>query len=199
MTAIRFDPMIDLEVCEAMAGEFENYLASDALYWQMDPAHPSGHAWPKLTIGGGLERMWRLQAYEGHFTVDQRARLERARRRLDTVRDTRKAQYVAKATRELQSRMDAWQWFLDDYANRPGELAVYYPSEVRDRLKIALLMDVLQGQADKVHRLQALDDRLRADFVPGEFVWDAALAGVFPPEPYWWLYGGLKTTREGVE
>jgi hypothetical protein len=201
MTAIRFDPTIDLEVCEAMAEEFEDYLASDVLYWQMSPAHSGSHAWPKLTIGGGLERMCRLQAYVDHLTPEQRVRLERTRRRLDTVRDAHMVHYVAKANRELQSRLDAWQWFLDDFANRPGELAVYYPSEVRDRLKIALLVDVLQGEPgleDKTRRLQALDNRLRADFAPGEFVWDAALAGVLPPEPYWWLYGGLRATREGV-
>lgn len=198
MTAIRFDPAIDLQVCEAMAEEFEDYLASNELYRQMNPSRAGGHAWPKLTIGGLLERLYRLQAGQDHLTSDQRARLERVRRRLEAIRLAHQARYMTKAMRELQSRLDAWQWFLDDYAERPAEMAAYYPSEVRDRFKIALLVEILQGRpglSDKLDRLNALDARLRADFVPGDFVWDGALAKRFDPEQYWWLYGGLSESR----
>lgn len=199
MSAIRFDPAIDLDVLDAMADELESYLASEVLYWQMNPARPGNHAWPKLTVGGGLERLCRLRAYERHLTPDQRARLERVQQRLATLRDAHRARYVSKATDELRSRLDAWEWFLNDYAGRPGELAAYYPIEVRDRLKIALLVEALRGEPgldDQVQRLRALDERLRADLVPGAFVWGGMLADAFPAESYWWLWGQLKESRE---
>lgn len=199
MTAIQFDPLVDLEVCEAMVEEFDDYLSSAVLYWQMNPAKPSSHAWPRLTIGGGLERLCRLRAYKNELTPEQRARLERAQNKLEAMRGARAVRYQTKAARELQSRLDAWEWFLDDYTNRPQEVAAYYPSEVRARLKIALLIDALQGVPeleDKLGRLQALDERLRADFVPGEFVWHPTLAAAFPPDQYWWLYGGVKEARQ---
>lgn len=198
MAAIRFDPLIDLQVCEAMADDLEDYLASDVLYWQMNPPHPASHAWPKLTIGGTLERLCRLNAGKAHLASEQCARLERVQRRLDAIRDAHIAHYLDKAVHELQSRLDAWEWFLDDYVQRPGDLAAYYPNEVRDRLKIALLVDALSGAPgleDKLDRLQSLDARHKADFVPGEFVWDTTLAASFSPERYWWLYGGLKESR----
>ncbi len=199
MTVIRFDPAIDLEVCEAMCREFEEYLVSNVLYGQMNPVQANRRAWPKLTIGGALERLCRLNIGRDHLTAEQRARLDRVQQTFETIRTTHLARYRTKAMRELQSRLDAWEWFLDDYVQRPSEMAAYYPNEVRARLKIALLVETLQGEAGldaKIQRLQWLDERLRADFLPGEFVWDATLSPAFPSEPYWWLYGGLKETRE---
>jgi hypothetical protein len=36
--------------------------------------------------------------------------------------------------------------------------------------------------------LAALDKVLMAKLLPGIFVWEEELAGVFPPERYWYLY-----------
>ena len=42
MGETEFDPNADLAACQAMADEFEAYLKSDVLYWQMNAARPGG-------------------------------------------------------------------------------------------------------------------------------------------------------------
>src|SRR4030042_1534550 len=55
MDSKEFDPTSDLAACQAMAEEFEAYLKSDVLYWQMDASRPGGDRLPKLTVGWFLD------------------------------------------------------------------------------------------------------------------------------------------------
>ena len=103
--------------------------------------------------------------------------------------------YEARALHDLRGRLDAWAWYLDDYAKQPGEEAPYYPAQARTRLAIALLLDELARDAEAAplaQRLLVLDERLRADWIGGAFVWHSSLAHAFPRESFWWLYGHLK-------
>jgi len=195
-----FDPTADLAACRAMAEEFEAYLKSDVLYWQMDAARPGprsplggGDQLPKLTVGGFLERARRLQAAPLSFA--QQAELDKAIRQFEHVRDASRPRYTTRVLHDLRGRLDAWTWFLDDYARRPNDEAPYYPDRARMRLAIELLLDELADvpQATELkRRLFALDERLRADWIDGAFVWHPALARAFPRERFWWLYGRLK-------
>jgi hypothetical protein len=200
MGAKEFDPTADLAACQAMAEEFEAYLKSDVLYWQMDAARPGprsplggGDQLPKLTIGGFLERARRLQA--ALLSPAQQAALDQAIRRFERVRDAQRPRYTTRVLHDLRGRLDAWEWFLDDYIKRPNDEAPYYFARVRIRLAIELLLDELAdaSQAQELKcRLLALDERLRADWIESAFVWPAALAHAFPRERFWWLYGHLK-------
>jgi len=192
MGSKEFDPTPDLFACQAMAEEFAAYLESDALYWQMDAARPGGDQLPKLTVGGFLERAWRLRA--APLSTTQHATLEEATRKFELARDAHRSRYVRRATHDLRGRLDAWAWFLDDYARRPNEEAPYYPARVHTRLAIELLLEELTGDptAEFTQRLFALDQRLRADWMDGPFVWHMTLAHAFPRERFWWLYGWLK-------
>jgi hypothetical protein len=51
---------------------------------------------------------------------------------------------------------------------------------------------------DQRRRLDALDESLRMSFRPGAFVWESALAAVYPQPPYWFLYGGLRAAAAGI-
>ena len=188
-----FDPKADLAVCQAMADEFEAYLKSDVLYWQMDAARPSGDQLPKLTVSGFLERARRLQA--ALLSPTQRATLDDNIRCFERARDTNRQRYETRALHDLRGRLDTWAWYLDDYAKQPNEEASYYPSRAHTRLAIALLLDELAGHAEAApfaQRLFVLDERLRADWIDGTFVWHSSLAHTFPREQFWWLYGRLK-------
>lgn len=195
MGATEFDPTADLAACQAMAGEFETYLKSDVLYWQMDAAHPGGEQLPKLTLGGFLERAWRLRA--APLSSAQLAALDKAVRRFEQARDAHRQRYVTRALHDLRGRLDAWAWYLDDYAKQPIEEAPYYPAQAHTRLAIAVLLAQSElahdaEAASLTHRLFALDERLRADWIAGAFVWHSSLAHAFPREQFWWLYGRLK-------
>lgn len=194
--AKEFDATADLAACQAMAEEFETYLQSDVLYWQMDATRPGGSQLPKLTVGGFLERARRLQA--APLSSAQRAVLDKAVRQFDLARQAHQVRYMMHALHDLRGRLDAWAWFLDDYAKRPNDEAPYYPAQVHMRLAIALLLDELAGSPDVAElerRLAVLDKRLRADWIEGPFVWHPALAHAFPRDPFWWLYGRLDQPR----
>jgi hypothetical protein len=195
--AKEFDPTADLAACRAMAEEFEAYLKSDVLYWQMDGARPGGSQLPKLTVGGFLERAQRLQA--APLSPAQQAELDKAIRQFEHVRDTSRPRYTTRVLHDLRGRLDAWTWFLDDYAQRPNDEAPYYPDRARMRLAIELLLDELADvpQATELkRRLFALDERLRANWIDGAFVWHPALACAFPRERFWWLYGRLRIPED---
>jgi hypothetical protein len=114
---------------------------------------------------------------------------------LETARSAHRQRYEARALHDLHGRLDAWAWYLDDYAKQPSEEAPYYPAQAHTRLAIALLLDELAHNAEAaplVQRLFVLDERLRADWIGGAFVWHSSLAHAFPRESFWWLYGRLK-------
>jgi hypothetical protein len=191
MRSKEFDPTLDLVACQAMVEEFEAYLESDVLYWQMDASRPGGDRLPKLTVGGFLERAGRLRA--APLSSTQRATLDEAIRKFALARDAHRSRYVTRVLHDLRGRLDAWAWFLDDYARRPNEEAPYYPAQAHTRLAIELLIEELAGDsAAEFVRLFALDQRLRADWIDGPFVWHMALVPTFPHERFWWLYGRLK-------
>jgi len=192
MGSKEFDPTSDLAACQAMAEEFEAYLKSDVLYWQMDASRPGGDRLPKLTVGGFLERAWRLRA--ASLSPTQRATLGEAMRKFELARDAHHSRYVTRVLHDLRARLDAWAWFLDDYAKRPNEEMPYYPAQAHTRLAIELLLEELAGDSatEFIRRLFALDQRLHADWIDGPFVWHTTLAHAFPREQFWWLYGRLK-------
>lgn len=183
----------DVALCGAMADEMEDYLKAKELFWEPNRRRPGGAELPKLTLGGLLLAMRRLQALRDRLAPDQLGALTRAGRELAHHRTQWRARYGAKLARDLRSRLDAWAWYLDD-CERQGEPAiVHYPHQVKTRVKVDLLLDEAAGVALEVEesrqRQAALDERLRADFVAGDFCWLAPLVTGFPPERFWYLYG----------
>jgi hypothetical protein len=177
----------ELTAARAMLAELEAYLASDIVFWQTAP-NALGERMPKMTIGGLLEALMRAEAAG--------ASVQSMRVSLAAIKARHLAQYLSHAEQEARSRLDAWSWYLDDYARNPEDAAGYYPNEVRARLKAELLLDELalekRGWTER-GRAASLDERVRAAFTPGAFVWDARLKSFFPSDRFWWLYGRLRS------
>ncbi len=168
----------------------EEYLTSDLVYW---PLRPFSATFPSLSIGGLLESLRRLEAFQDRLPPQARAELEVWKARLEQAREAHPAHYRQKLERELNSRLDAWTWYLEDYERHPEEVAASYPAQAHIRLKIELLLEEgerLGLDVEKARgRLRALDQMLRRNWELGPFLWEDTLQGIFPRDRFWWLYG----------
>ncbi len=194
MTIPKLDAQTEWTIARWMADELEAYLKADVLYWTIASSNPLGAQMPQLTIGGLLEAIVRAEAARADLTPDQAAALPAIRQQHDRIRDDRPVAYANKATREINSRLDVWNNYLDDAQRKPADVAAYYPHEVRTRAKAHLLAQALDADLPKAAatRLTHLDARLRGLLQPGEFVWDARLQTAFPKGRCWWLYGHIE-------
>jgi len=193
MTIPKLDAPTDWTIARCMTDELEAYLKADVLYWTIAPDNPLGTRMPQLTIGGLLEALVRAEAAQADLTPDQHTALPAIRQQHDRIRDDRPVAYANKAGREFNSRLDAWNTYLDDAQRKPATVAAYYAHEVRARAKAHLLAQALGRDLTAVARarLSRLDARLLPMLQPGAFVWDERLKAVFPQDTCWWLYGHL--------
>lgn len=183
----------DTALCAAMADELDAYLKSDTLFWEPSRRIAGGLALPKLTIGGFLLAMRRLDTLRDYLSLDQADVLARARRELQQQRSQWRSRYQNKLARELRSRQDAWAWYLDDVRQQGEPIIAHYPHQVETRIKAELLLGELGDGGTDIDesraRQAALDQRLGTDFAVGEFCWIEELAGGFPPDRFWYLWG----------
>ncbi len=112
--------------------------------------------------------------------------------RLEDQRHRWRAAWEKKAQREFRSRLNLWRNYLEDYFEAPSAHAPDYPYEVRHRVLLELLRHEIAAPLPESQELEQMDDRLRAVFVPGPFLWEADLQHAFPQETWWYLYGKLK-------
>jgi len=172
----------DRAYVEAGIPELEAYLLSNELFW---PITTRGFDLPRLTIGGLLLAIKRLEAHG--------AQIEPLLSRLDTVRSKWRVAWETKAGRGFQSRFNLWSNFLSDYRSSPEGHADAYPHEVSYRAMMKLLLAELPTPPAEQAGLPQLDSLLRANFIHGDFIWEADLQSGFPKDEYWFLYGTLKT------
>jgi hypothetical protein len=183
----------DTALCAAMADELKEYLKSDTLFWEPSRRQPGGLALPKLTIGGFLLAMHRLETLKDHLDLNQQDVLTHAERELTRQRSQWQRRYQNKLARELRSRQDAWAWYLDDVRQQGEPAIAHYAHQVETRVKADLLLEELRNIGSDVDasltRQAGLDQRLGGAFTVGEFCWIEELAAGFPPDRFWYLYG----------
>ncbi len=180
----------DLEYARAGVAELDDYLLSKELFWPLSGTPPGGKPFPRLTLGGLLLALARLKARE--LSVSHNASFTRLEAQLDGVRSRWRVAWGRKAAREYPSRLTQWRNYLDDYAKNSSAYASAYAQEARLRLILHLLEPQLDMPSSAhLSMLAGLDLRLQAKFEAGEFVWEAELAAGFPPDTFWFLYGGL--------
>lgn len=183
----------DAALCATMADELEDYLRSNVLFWEPNRRAPGGADLPKLTIGGLLLALRRLQTLRDRLASTQLEALDQAERALAFQKSEWRFRYQSKLTRDLRSRLDSWAWYLEDCCRGGESIIAHYPRQVETRVKIELLL----AEADEVgldvqgarQRQTDLDRRLRADFALGDFCWLDELAPGFPAERFWYVWG----------
>ncbi|MCC6602504.1 MAG: hypothetical protein IT327_04800 [Anaerolineae bacterium] len=179
----------DLEILQAMAGQMDDYLRSESLFW------PMGYSdMPQLTLGGYWLRQHRLTALRHLLTSEQQAQLDEAVQTFNTAVSEWVVRTEKRAHTELEARVRQWGEYLRDLADKNAGEVVSYPAQVEVRAIIAALLDQLQQRPytldPKLARAAtSLDQGLRARLSGGEFVWPEAWQPAYPKAAYWFLYG----------
>jgi len=176
-----YSPENDKAFLEAGIPELEDYLLSNELYW---PVSARGLHVPRLTIGSLYLAEMRLKAVGAHTPVYME--------RIEATRSRRRVAWENKANREFHSRSRLWQSYITEYRQAPEQNADAYPQEVRLRVILNLLLAEFYTPPAEQETVSRLDEVVRLNFVPGNFVWDTSLQTGFPCEEYWYLYGTLK-------
>ncbi len=181
----------DLGYIQATIEELGAYLLSDELFWSLSGhTSPEGTAYPKLTLGGVLLALARSRARADSPQIT--STVDRLDNRLGAVQSRWRVAWEKKANWEFRSRLGQWGNYLDEVQRHPQEHAAYYAYEVRLRVFLALLIlrteQIAESEADL---LAKLDQKLRAQFVPGAFLWEHDLRAGFPEDSFWFLWGKL--------
>lgn len=194
-TVIAATPETDLAVVEAMAAQFESYILQGEVYRTVVvPASVDGGAAgerPVQSSGGDvLARLHKLSAQAGLLTPAQKQVLAEAKAQIDRATERLPSHHQALLLREAKARLNSLNWFLDDCSENRRECRVQYPFEIRNRQRIAEIGKALdEANADALAtQLATADQRLQGMLEGGEFVWEAAVANLYPRDEYWYLY-----------
>lgn len=182
----------DLRYLKAGVEMLEDYIQSSELYWSIGISAREGQTpYPQMTLGGLL--LFFQQARARNLTPEQQAELSGLENRLNTIRSHWRTAWGIKATHAFRARLKLWSNFLEDYRQKPAANKDRYRYEVTRRVQLHLLQPDADGRYEaEANLLIALDEYLKAVFVPNGFLWDPELADGFPADPYWYLYGHLK-------
>lgn len=180
----------DLGVLEAMVAEMADYLQSDVLFWPMVPT-----GMPKLTLGGYLMRVQRLQALANLLSEADRKRVETAVNAFNDLTQEKVVRLEERAHTELEARIRQWGEALNEFK---GETSLsYYRTAVEARLMIELLVHKLQSFPFQLNprimsQVKLLDLNLSNKWQRGDFIWSEEWQPAYPQSEFWWLYGRPK-------
>lgn len=182
-----FDAGRELNIVSSMVAHLTPYLYEDELF-----GHISNNL-PKLTIGGLLLRLHRLEGLADTLTAGQRQELQKARDHFEGMRYEWQSHYIDKILQEIRARINAIKWYLDDCAENAAGCDSGWPNEAEKRTMIAHLQQAAQRldalPKDLKASIAGLDSQMRRFYRPGEFIWDERLQPVYPRDDFWWLYG----------
>ena len=179
----------NLTALTAMAANLVPYLYEDELF-----GHLGGNL-PKLTVGGLLMRVYQLRHLENQLSAEQQQELHDAVMNWQSERSEWITHYEQKIVRELESRLGALRWHLDDCAKDPGSCNTGWLTEAEKRTMIAHLVVEANEYNILTDELRAeiahIDSRIRQFHKKGEFMWSSELKAAYPEITYWWLYGRM--------
>lgn len=184
------DPAVDLALASVMTEELEDYIINNDLYRTVIARTPRGDEKLSMTGGDLLTRLHRLQGERDRLAPEQQHQLDQVSQQAESTIYSLRTRFHALLRRELKARVDAMRWFLDDCLGDPKRCRANYPYEIRNRQRIEEILKRVDTELDDNERemLGALDQRIRMLTHGTGFLWDAQLASVFPPSPYWYLY-----------
>ena len=195
-TVVAARPETDLAVVGAMAGQFESYILRGEVYRTVAvqasaDGGGTGERPVQSSVGDVLARLHKLEAQSNLLTEAQKQELTEAQAQIGKTAEHLPSHFQALLLREARARLNSLNWFLDDCSENGRECRVQYPFEIRNRQRIAEIGKALDSAsaAALANPLAAIDQRLRGLSGGGEFVWEAAVAQVYPRDEYWYLYG----------
>jgi len=179
----------DLSYLQASVDLLEDYLLSTEIYWSLRLRPPVGDPpFPMLTLGGVL--LARMKAGYRNLSRDQRFLFNKTYDQVDAIRVRWRVAWENKSTREFHSRLMLWRDYLDEYRRQPYNHVDRYGYEVHRRVLLALLYsDAVGVPSAEKEMLTALDHYLQSVLQSSGFIWEPELAGGFPKENYWYLWG----------
>jgi hypothetical protein len=182
----------DLRFLQAGSKILEDYLLSNDLYWPLGVGAPVGEPpYPQFNLGNLELALTRVQGYR--LTPAYQTRLDALMMQINLVRERWRTNWSRKAGAEFHARLNLWRDFLMGYRESPESNYDRYAYEVGRRVQLHLLEEEAESiSSDDVRLLDSLDRLLKSAFQPGEFIWEADLSPGFPPQIYWYLYGGVK-------
>ncbi|MBK8796632.1 MAG: hypothetical protein WAU00_18625 [Caldilinea sp.] len=183
-------PAIDLAVLAAEVEELEDYIVKGEVYRTLRVATPSGVQQVQMSGGDLLTRIFRLEGEGEELPVEQRSRAKDLALQARTTAYSLRTRFHDLLTREIKARIDSLNWFLDDVAGDPKRARAEYPYEIRNRQRIAVMVDELAEDfaPELKGQLKRVDDRIRLIVQSASFVWDSRLEPIFPREHFWYLY-----------
>jgi hypothetical protein len=178
----------ELGLLRSIAADLEAYLKSDIVFWSLSDAGSFHNHYPQLTLGSLLLALAKLRALGGSLPPEAQTEMAELDRALEATRARWRANWLRKAEKEVETRVNAWARAVREQS--PAD----YPAAVRSRLMLDLLLqdvgdEATPAEAQQRARLATLDSLLRHKFKPGGFDLDDDLQAAFPQEPYWYLYG----------
>lgn len=173
-----------------MVDEFDSFILSTQVFWPISHAGIRGSTLPRMTLGGLQLLLDELAAQNPQMDSKQAGQYDRLFHKVESLRGKWQSTIEKKAIQELKARLNLWGAYLNDLEEQP-EWIENYPREVRNRVMIHHLIDILNRSPELEAELQAvsnLDHRLRDFVIPGTFIWEEPLQPVYPQEKFPYLY-----------
>ena len=98
-----------------------------------------------------------------------------------------KSAITKKASTEIRSRLNLWQAYLTDLQEGQGS-AYNYHHEVRNRVIVERLFELLDNRKEWDQDVVACDNLLRSLVISTDFIWPSPLRAAYPQDAYWFLY-----------
>lgn len=188
-TTYGYDLNLDVRTVEAMAERLVPYVYQEELYGLM----PSNL--PKLTVGGLLMRVARLQQLVELLSENQQQALKNAQAALAATKEAWHVHYVGKLHREFKSRLESLELYLSEASDNLRAFAENYNSQMEKRVICEGLLREAVGMEEPSpemrNRLPGLDNGIRRYIEAGNFRWDSRLEAVYPSTDYWYLYANV--------
>lgn len=173
--------------------QLEAFLLSDDVFRPL--AGLTVHPRPDLSLGAVFLAADFLGA--APLSRESEIRAERLLLKWEADAARHAAAVEGKALAEARQRANLWLAYVDEIRESPRE-ASRYRNEVRHRVALERLLERLEGgeSATQVRlRVQGADDRARAAFAAGPFVWEPFLESAYPRDRYWFLYGSPRASE----
>lgn len=181
----------ELAFVKAAIEEFEHFLFSDEIYWQISfnkKDHLPMNFQPRLSAGRLDVAIFILSFYSKkdpkiHLIVSDP--LEQ----IHLLQENWKSNWIKKSTREFSVRSRQWELFLHELRGKNVSQAEY-----NNQVEVRLFLDLLSIDISKEQNspafisLVSFDSLLKLSTKVGIFVWEDSIEAAFPVDRFWYLY-----------